>query len=236
MRQNFLRTTAALALILPALVTNAMAQEKKDQRGAAPAAHAAPAAAVQHAAPPAPAPHVAAPVAAAPHVVAAPAQHFTAPAAHIAAPVQQQQQQHIAAPVHVAAPVHAATPHIATQQNSRQTIVHQNGPHPTAVTSTVKQQQIKAHGNDAGPHNLAHRGSPTTPNAANSDKATTSNKTTTNNKTIANDTAHTVTGPNKTLPNSAASKLASPNKTGPNTTSPSTATPRLAVSGAPRHC
>src|SRR6202047_1155400 len=88
-------TGTALALILPmlmapVLMTNATAQDKKDQRGGAPPAHIAPAAPVQHAAPPAPPPHIAAPVAAAPRV-AAPVQQQ-----HIAAPIQQ---QHIAAPV-----------------------------------------------------------------------------------------------------------------------------------------
>jgi hypothetical protein len=217
MRQTFLRTTAALALILPALVTNAMAQEKKDQRGAAPAAHAAPAAPVQRAAPPAPAPHIAAPVAAAPRV-AAPAPHFTAPAAHIAAPVQR---QHIAAPAHVAAPVHVTTPHVATPQIARPNVVHQNGPHPNAATSTVRQQQIQAHGNDTGPHNLAHRRGPTTPNAAN--KAITNNAA--RSVTGPNVTGpKNVTGPNKTLPNSAASKLATPDH-------PKTATPNALGQG-----
>src|ERR1700719_2889834 len=68
MRTLHLYAATALALILPALVapplmTNATAQERKDQRGAAPAARPAPAA---------PAPHIAAPVAAAPHVAAPP--------------------------------------------------------------------------------------------------------------------------------------------------------------------
>src|SRR5258708_5187620 len=95
MRQTYLRSVAALALIVPALATNVMAQDRRDQHGAAPAARAAPPA-------PAPAPHIAAP---------APPPHIAAPVAqpHIAAPVAQ---PHIAAPVaqpHIAAP----TPHIA---------------------------------------------------------------------------------------------------------------------------
>jgi hypothetical protein len=214
MRQINLRTATALALILPALManaaTNAAAQEKKDQRGAAPAAHIAPAAAVQHVAPPAPAPHIAAPVAAAPRM-AAPAPHLTAPAAHIAAPIQQ---QHIATPArnavsaHIAAPTHVATPHVGTQQIAQPNVVRSNAAHPNAVTLGAKQQQIQAHGNDAGLHNLAHRGGLTTPNAADS------NKTTTNSAT------RTLTGSNKTIPNSAASKLATPNKTIPNTATP----------------
>jgi hypothetical protein len=196
MRQINLRTATALALILPALMTNTAAQEKKDQRGAAPAVHVAPAA-----------PHIAAPVAAAPRM-AAPAPHFTAPAAHVAAPIQQQQQQHIAAPTHIAAPAHVATPHVPMQQIARPNMVRSNGAHPNGVTLGAKQQQIQAHGNDTGPHNLAHRGGPTTPNAVNS------------NKTITNNATRTVTSPNKTIPNSAASKLATPNKAIPNTATP----------------
>jgi hypothetical protein len=221
MRQINLRTATALALILPALIANAAAQEKKDQRGAAPAAHAAPAAAVQHAAPPAPAPapHVAAPVAAAPRMVA-PAPQVTAPVAHIAAPIQQQQhiaapvqqQQHIAAPVqqqqHIAAPTRVATPHVATQQIARPSLDRSNGAHPNAVTLGARQQQIQAHGNDTGSRDLAHRGGPTSPNVVDSKKTTTTNAT------------HTVTGPNKTLPNSADSKLATPNKTIPGAATP----------------
>jgi len=210
MRQINLRTATALALILPALMTNAAAQDKKDQRGAAPAAHAAPAAAVQHTAPPAAAPHIAAPVAAAPRM-AAPTPHV-APAAHIAAPIQQ--QQHIAAPTHIAAPAHVATPHVATQQIAQPNMVRSNAAHPNAVTLGAKQRQIQAHGNETGPHNLAHRGGPTTPNVADSKKTTTNNAT------------HTVTGPNRTIPNSAGSKLATPNKT-----IPSTATPNVVGQG-----
>src|SRR5437879_1099001 len=79
MRQMNFCTAAALVLILPALMTNATAQERKDQRGAAPAPHVAPAAPAPHVAAPAPAPHIAAP-AAQPHI-AAPAPHIAAPAA-----------------------------------------------------------------------------------------------------------------------------------------------------------
>jgi hypothetical protein len=223
MRRISLRAGTALALILPlvmapAFSTNAAAQEKKDQHGGgAPAARAAPPAPVQHAAPPAPAPHIAAPVAATPH--------FATPAARIAAPVQQQhiqqqehlQQQHIAAPAHIAAPTHAAapvhvaTPHVAAQQINKPNLAHSNAAHDNAANTVVKQKQIQAHGNNAGPHNLdknagshelAHRGTPTTPNASNA--------------------ARTVTGPNKTLPNSAASKVATPsNKPLPNGAAPS---------------
>src|SRR5580692_9002211 len=95
MRPALLRTTAALALILPALLTNAIAQEKKDQRGPGPAVHAAP-----------PAPHMAAP---APHI-AAPVQHFAAPS-------------HAAAPVHVATP-HVAPQQIARPNIAHPNVSH----------------------------------------------------------------------------------------------------------------
>jgi LTXXQ motif family protein len=227
MRPINLRTATALALILPVLMTNATAQEKKDQRGAAPAAHAAPAAPVQRAAPPAPAPHIAAPVAAAPRM-AAPAPHFTAPAARIAAPAQQ---QHIAAPAQqqqrIAAPAHISTPHIAAQQISRPTpnMARGNGAHPNAVTSVTRQnsvarqQQIQAHGDgaSAGRHDLTRHGGPTNSKVA-----------TPNNPNIATPTA---TSRNKTLPNTAASKLATPSKTIPNAALPNTATPSVLGKG-----
>ncbi len=174
MRQAFLGTTAALALILPALMTNATAQQKRNPGGPAPAAHAAPA----------PVQHFSAPV----QHVAAPAQHFAAPVQHVAAPIQ-----------HLAAPSRAAPPHIATQQMARPNIVRQN--------AGIRQQQIQAHGNNLGPHNLAHRGGPTTPSVANS------------NRTITNHATRTVTGPNKTVPNSAVSKSATPNNPGTATSS-----------------
>jgi hypothetical protein len=185
MRPTLLRTTAALALILPAFVTNAMAQQKRPA-GPAPAVHAA-----------APAPHFAAP---APRM-AAPQPHFAAPVQHFAAPAR------VAAPTRMAAPAHIATPHVATQQISRPSVAHANVTHGNVANSVVKQQQIQPHGNNAGAHNFAHRGGPTTPNASNA--------------------ARTVTGPNKTLPNGAASKVATPNKALPNT-----ATPNVAGTGA----
>jgi hypothetical protein len=234
MRRINLCTGTALALILPALImapvfmTNATAQEKKDQRGAAPAARVAPPAPVQHAAPPAPTPHIAAPVAAAPRMVAPP------PAARMAAPVQQQrivapvqqQQQHIAAPMrqqqqqHMGPPAHMATQHIAPQQTVRSNLDRSNGARGNVANSAMRQQQIQAHGNNAGPRhpgnnagpgNLAHRGAPATPNAGNA--------------------ARTVTGPNKTIPNAANSKLAVPNKTLPNSATPNTAAPNVLGQG-----
>jgi hypothetical protein len=236
MRRINFGTATALALILPALMTNALAQEKKDQRGAAPAAHAAPAAAVQRVAPsaPAPAPHIAAPVAAAPRPAPVAQPHIAAPVQHIAAPTP-----HIAAPSHVAAPAHVATPQIA----------HTNVAHPSSATAITQQ-----HGNGAvtGARDLAHRGGPTPANAANA-KVVAPNKTnaattavTGPNKTNAATTAVTgpnktnaattaVTGPNKTdtktVPNAAASKLAAPGKTIPSTTTPSTTTPNVAGQG-----
>jgi hypothetical protein len=185
MRPILLRSTAALALILPALVTNAMAQQKKPA-GPAPAVHAAPAAP----------PHIAAPAA---HIAA------PAPVARVAAP-----QPHFAAPAaRIAAPAHVATPHVATQQISRPNISHTNSNiahtnvgHGNVASSAARQQQIEAHRNNAGSHDLAHRG-PTTPNGTNA--------------------ARTVTAPNKSLPNEAASKLATPNKALPNTPPPNVA-------------
>jgi hypothetical protein len=222
MRRINFRTAAALALILPAVMTNAAAQEKKDQRGAAPAAHAAPPAAVQRVAPPAPAPHIAAPVAAAPRPAPVAQPHMAAPVAqpHIAAPVQHiaAPTPHIVAPVHNAAPTHVVTPHVATPQ-----VAHTNVAHPNSATAITQQ-----HGNGAvtGARDLAHRGGPTPANAANA-------KVAAPNKTNAATTA--VTGPNKTdpktVPNAAASKLAAPGKTIPGTTTPSTTTPNVAGQG-----
>src|SRR5579862_6099814 len=178
MRQINLHTATALALILPVLMTSAAAQEK---RGAAPAVHSAPAAAVQHIVPPAPAPHMAAPVAAAPRM-AAPAPHFTAPATHFAAPIQQ---QHIAAPTHTAAPTHVATPHVPMQQIARPNMVRSNGAHPNGVTLGVKQPAI-------------------------SNKTITNNATrivTGPNKTIPNSAASKLATPNKILPNTTSPKV-----------------------------
>jgi hypothetical protein len=99
MRPNGLCVFATLALVSPALLTQAAAQARHGLGGGAPA----------------PAPHVAAP-AAAPHI-AAPAPHIAAPAPHISAPAAM---PHAAAP-HVSAPAvasprftapHVATPHI----------------------------------------------------------------------------------------------------------------------------
>ena len=224
MRRINLRTGTALALILPVLMapafmTNAAAQVKKDPRAAAPAARAAPVAAVQHA-PPAPPPHMAAPVAATPH--------FTAPVAHVAAPVQQphiQQQQHFAAPTHVAAPVHAQTPHIATQQSNRPNFAHSERAHANAnASANVKQQQIQAHSNNAGQKNLKNLGNNAGEknlknlgnNAGEKNLAHGGNPTTTHaNTPNPSNAARAVTGPNKTVPN-AASKMVTPNNANPN--------------------
>jgi hypothetical protein len=201
MRRINLRTGTALALILPVLMapafmTNAVAQVKKDPRAAAPAARAAPVAAVQHAAPPAPAPHM-----------AAPAPHFAAPAARVAAPVQQphiQQQQHFTAPTHVAAPVHVQTPHIAAQQSNRPSFAHSEGAHANANA----RQQIQAHGNNAGSKNLTNNGGPKNPdnNAGQKNNAAQKNLAHGVNPSP-NNAARTATGPNKTVPNSADSKV-----------------------------
>jgi hypothetical protein len=230
-----LRTGTALALILPllmapAFMTNAAAQDKKDPHAAAaPAARVAPAAAV-HAGP--------APVAAAPHIAA--------PVAHVAAPVQQQhfqpqqQQQHIAAPVHIAAPtrmaapVHVATPHVATQPINRTNLAHSDAGHGNAASAVVKQQQnntgLRNAGNNAGAHDLAHRG-PANPNGNNAarnatgqavtgknvtgqgvtDKSTNDRTVTGKNANGPNPTGKNATGPNTTVPNSATSKVATPN-------------------------
>jgi len=199
MRPTLLRTTAALALVLPALVTNAMAQQKKP---VGPAAHAAPA---PHIA--APAPHIAAPAPVA--RVAAPQPHFAAPAARVAPPTRMAAPTRVVAPTRMAAPARVAAPHVAAQQTVRpniartnSNIAHTNAGHGNVANSVAKQQQIQAHGNNAGSHNLAHRG-PTTPNADNATR--------------------TVTGPNKALPNGAASKVATPNKALPNTATPNVA-------------
>jgi hypothetical protein len=214
MRHAHLLRTAALALIVPALMTNASAQQQK--RGGGPA----PAAAVQHAAPPAP--HISAPAPqvhmAAPQVhMAAPQVHMAAPQVHMAAPAQ-----HFSAPAHVAGPGHVSTPHNVTQQMAHPNIAHSNfnrsgGNHPNAVTSVTRQQQMQVRHNDAtaGSHNLAHRGGPSGPNATNS-------KVATPNNTVPSNASRTATGPNKTVPNTAASKQATPNnKTTPNSPTPS---------------
>jgi hypothetical protein len=201
MRQNFLRTVAALALILPALATNAAAQQKKDQGGAAPAARAAP-----------PAPHMSAP---------APAPHIAAPVMqqHIAAPVVQ---PHMAAPVaqtRMAAPVHVAAPHVATSQ-----IAHVNEGH--ANSATV----ITRHGNGGitAAREAVHRGSSTPGNIAGS-KVVTPNKTNAattavagQNKAGPNRTETTKTEALKRETSTPGSKLASPNKTVPSTATPNT--------------
>jgi hypothetical protein len=200
-------------------MTNATAQERKDQRGAAPAARPAPAAPVQHVAPPAP--HIAAPVAAAPHVAAPP------PAARIAAPVQQ---QHIAAPVqhvqqqqqqHIAAPAHVSTPHIAAQQISRPdaarpNMARGNGAHQNTATSITRQnsavrQQAQGSGASTGRHDLTRRGGSAISKVA-----------TPNQPNVA---TPTTSGRNKTLPSTAASKLANPSKAISNTPTPNAATP-----------
>ena len=100
MRQTLLRTTAALALILPALVTNAMAQQKRAGRTGSGGARGARPHRAWPPRPPAPR-------------MAAPQPHFAAPVQHFAAPAR------VAAPTRMAAPAHIATPHVATQQISR---------------------------------------------------------------------------------------------------------------------
>jgi len=228
MRRTSFGTAAALALILPALMTNASAQDRRDQRGAAPApaVHAAPPAPVQHVAPPAPAPHIAAPAPAPqPHIaapvaqprIAAPVQqhiapvqqHNAPPAPHIAAPAPR-----IAAPVHNAPPAHIATPHVATPQ-----IAHPNVARPNAATNTAT-AITRQHDNGAAAR-LRDRGGPTPANTTNA-------KIAAPNKTNAATTA--VTGPNKAgqnkvEPSTPASKLATPNKAVPNTATPNTANP-----------
>ncbi len=203
MRPTLLRTTAALALILPALATNAMAQEKRPA-GAAAAAHAAPAAHIA-----APAPHIAAPAPVA--RVAAPQPHFAAPAARVAAPTR------------MATPARVATPHVAAQQSSRPNIAHTNSniahtnvERGNVASSAARQQQIEArpNGNVSGPHELAHRGGPAG-NTANSKLATPDRNP--------DNATRTVTGRDKTLPNGAASKVATPNKALPNTATPNVA-------------
>jgi hypothetical protein len=228
-----LRTGTALALILPVLMapafmSNAAAQEKKDPRAAAAPVHAAPAAAV-HAAP--------APVAAAPH--------FAAPVARVAAPVQQphfqpQPQQHFAAPVHVAAPtrmaapVHVATPHVATQPINRTNLAHSDAGHGNAASAVVKQQQIHNAGNNAGTHDLAHRG-PTNPNGNNAVRNATGQTVTTGKNvtgqgvTGKNTNGRTVTGPAVTGPAVTGPNTTGKNATGPNTTTPNSATSKVAT-------
>jgi ABC-type transporter MlaC component len=199
MRQNFLRTVAALALILPALATNAAAQQRKDQGAAAPTIRAAPPA--PHIAAPAPAPHIAAPVV---------QQHIAAPQQHIAAPVVQ---PHVAAPVaqtHVAAPVQVATPHVVEPR-----IVHVNEGHANSVTAITRQ---RGNGAIISAGEAAHRSGSRPGNIANS-RIVTPNKT---NAATTAVTGQSRAGPNRTEANrieanTPASRLASPNKTAPNT-------------------
>jgi len=226
MRQNFLRTAAALALILPALAINAAAQQNADQKkgqgGAAPAVRAAP---------PPPAPHVAAPAPApAPHI-AAPVmqqQHIAAPVVqpHIAAPVAQ---THIAAPTpHVAAPVHVetqhvATPHVATPHVATPQIAHTNEGHANSVTAVSRQ-----HGNGAitTAGEATHRGGAAAGNIANQ-KVIAPNKTNAATTAVA---GQSKAGPNRTEANkidtgktgagTPATKLANPNQTSPGTATP----------------
>jgi hypothetical protein len=246
MRQTSLRTGTALALILPVLMapafmSNAAAQDKKDPHAAAAPARVAPAAVV-HAAP--------APVAAAPHIAA--------PVARVAAPVQQQhfqpqqqQQQHFAAPVHVAAPTrmaapvhvatpHDATPHVATQPINRTNFAHSNAAHDNAANAVVKQQQIQAHGNNAGntglhnagnnagAHDLAHRG-PTNPNGNNAARNATGQAVTGKNVTGQGVTDKNANGRTVTGPNANGLNATGKNATGPNTTIPNSATSKVAT-------
>jgi hypothetical protein len=206
MRQSFLRTAAALALILPALATNAAAQQKKDQGAAAPAVRAAP-----------PAPHIAAP---------APAPHIAAPVVqqHIAAPVVQ---PHMAAPVaqtHIAAPVRVATPHVATPQIAHVNEAHVNQGNANSATA------ITRHGNGGNTtaREAVHRNGSTPGNIANS-KVVTPSKTNAATTAVA---GQGKAGPGKTETNKTealkretntpGSKLASPNKTIPNAATPNT--------------
>ena len=190
MRPILLCSTAALALILPALVTNAMAQQKKPA-GPAPAVHVA-----------APAPRMAAPAPVA--RVAAPQPHFAAPVQHFAAPAR------VAAPTRMAAPAHI-TPHVATQQISRPSIAHTNVTHGNVANSVVRQQQIQSHGNNVGAHNFAHRGGPTTPNANNTARTVTGP-----NETLPNGAASKLATPNKALPNTATPNVAGQGNRGRN--------------------
>ena len=110
------------ATALATVLTMPVGAGAEEQKPAAPAAMAAPAAAPHPA--PAAAPHVSAP---APHF-SAPAPHVSAPAAapHFAAP--QHVAPHIAAPQHVAPqPQRAAVPHIAPHQEAVQHIERSNG-------------------------------------------------------------------------------------------------------------
>jgi LTXXQ motif family protein len=232
MPQIKLRSAAALALILPALATNASAQDRRDQRGAGPAApHVAPAAPAPHIAAPAPAPHIAAP-APAPHIaapapaphIAAPAPHIAAPAPHIAAPAHVAPPAHVAAPAHVApparvaAPAHTATPHVATPQVARPNIARSNAPHPNANNANAP-----ARGNATT--GVARRGGPNAagsklanPNTANPNVAS-PNKTP--NQAVSNAVSqgpgnrgrNAVNQQAQTPSNTANPNVASPNKT-----------------------
>jgi LTXXQ motif family protein len=217
MRQNFLRTVAALALILPALATNAAAQQKKDQGGAAPAVRAAPPPPAPHVAAPAPAPHIAAPVVQQSHIAPVVQQPHIVAQPRIATPVVQ--QPHIAAAPHVSAPVHVAAPHVATPQ-----IAHVNEGHANSATAIARHRSsgITAAGE------TGHRGGSTPGNIASS-KVVTPNKTNAattavagQNKAGPNRTEAIKTEANKTQTNTPASKLAGPNKTLPNAATPNT--------------
>jgi LTXXQ motif family protein len=113
MRPNGFLVLATLAVVTPALITDAAAQVRRGGGGGAPAAAAphvsAPAAAPRISAP-APMPHVAAP---APHI-AAPAARFSAPAAMPRAAAPHISSPALASP-RFAAP-RVATPHINAQQ------------------------------------------------------------------------------------------------------------------------
>jgi LTXXQ motif family protein len=206
MRQSFLRTVAALALILPALATNAAAQQKKDQGAAAPAVRAAP-----------PAPHIAAP---------APAPHIAAPVVqqHIAAPVVQ---PHMAAPVaqtHIAAPVRVATPQIAHVNEA-----HVNERRANSATVITRH----ANGGNTTAREAVHRGGSTPGNVA-SQKVVTPSKTNAATTAVAGqgkagpskiETNKTETNKTEALKRETTapgSKLASPNKIVPNAAAPTT--------------
>jgi LTXXQ motif family protein len=190
MRQIHLRSGTALALVLAAvtttaLMTSAMAQQKKDEGRAAPA----------QAVRAAPQPHIAAP-APTPHITQAPqvaVQHNAAPT-HVETPhiaVQQNAHQNI---------VRSNGPSTATSAvRERQIEAH----HVETRRIEAHRNDTGAHNKDTGAHNLAHRGSPTTPTVANSSKTTPSH--------VNNAAAAKVEGPNKANQNKAISNTATPN-------------------------
>jgi hypothetical protein len=220
MRSTFLRSAATVALILPALVINADAQQKKNQGGGPPPApHVAAPAPAPHIAAPAPAPHIAAPAPAAHIAAPAPAAHIAAPAAHIAAPQPHIAAEHIAPQNHAVAPQqqHIEARHLEPQQHTvtpqivhpnvergvaRQNIAHENAAHQNAV------QQNLAHEHEK---NVAHGQTPT-PNAANTRLANPGN---TRDHKLPDAAAASREAPNKLSPGNASNQnLASPGRNG----------------------